>query len=368
MPQPDVIIIGGGVIGCATAYFLERHYGLGVVLTERGEVGGGASSAAAGVLAVASSRASHGVLFELRRRSAAMFAELVEELQQYSSIDPEYVTSGLLQLAFGPREAASLAALVEKRRTQGFQVDLLDPAAVRRLAPRVGPQVSAGAAFAQDHAINPERFTAALAQAARRCSVRVLSRTEVTAFETGHNRVLRVRAGEQWLSPAKVVIAAGVDSPEVCRLLGVRVPVRPMRGEMLSLRPRFSLPHFTVSWGESYLVPRRSGELVVGSTSEYTGRLEVTCDGVQTLLRRALRVMPDLAEATLLRTWAGLRPCSTIRRPIISPLPRFDNVVLATGHHRAGILLAPITARLVGELITSQPTTVSLTPFGYRPR
>jgi glycine oxidase len=119
--------------------------------------------------------------------------------------------------------------------------------------------------------------------------------------------------------------------------------------------------------GDGYLVPRRDGEVLVGSTTAFVGfDKSVTAEGLRTLLARAAEMVPRVREATVLRSWAGLRPCSTIRRPIIARLPGLDNVVLATGHHRNGILLAPITAKLVAEMIAGAPPCVPLAPFRYR--
>jgi glycine oxidase len=137
---------------------------------------------------------------------------------------------------------------------------------------------------------------------------------------------------------------------------------------MAAVRPRAPLA-LTLSWGDGYLVPRRDGEVLIGSTSA-RGATEkvVTASAAAVLLGRAVRMVPALADAALVRTWAGLRPLSTLRRPIIAPLRGFTNVTLACGHHRSGILLAPITAQLVAELLLRDATSIPLQPFCYRPR
>ncbi len=367
MRQPDVLILGGGVIGCAVAYHLTRLSSLRVVLVERAGIGAGAANAAAGVLAVGSSRA-RGVLFDLRRRSAAMFPDLVAALHAETGMDARYVQRGLVELAFTTREAEALRRLCHRRRAQGFGAEWLDAGATRELEPDVSAQIVAGACFADDHTIDSERFTAALAAAARRRGAAVQLGTPVTAVETGRQRVLRVRAGAEWFSPGVVVLAAGAWSVEIARMLRLRLPLRPARGEMLALRPRSPLPLRTVAWGDGYLVPRPDGELLVGGTHEETDEAMPTARGAGILLRRALRMMPTLADATVSRSWAGVRPCPTIRRPLIGPARGFDNLLLATGHHRNGILLAPITGLLIAELLTERATSVALQPFGYRPR
>ncbi|HVN84939.1 MAG TPA: glycine oxidase ThiO [Candidatus Binatia bacterium] len=367
MRQPDVLIIGGGVIGCAVAYYLTRQSSLRVLVLERATLGSGASNAAAGVLAVASSRAPRGVLFELRRRSAAMFPDLAAALRSESDIDPEYVQRGLLEIAFTAHELQQLHDLADRRRAQGFHVEVLDAAAARQLEPTVSSHVIGGALF-DDHTINNERLTRAFAVAAQRKGAELRVGVAATGVETASQRILRVRGSDgAWVSPGVVVLAAGTWSPEFAALLRVRVPIRPARGEMLAVRPH-AIPTHTLAWGDGYLVPRSNGELFVGSTTEYADTAIVTERAVETLLGRAVRMMPAVADARIERTWAGLRPCPTIRRPIIGPVRGYDNFILAAGHHRNGILLAPITGQLVAELITEYATSVPLHPFGYRPR
>jgi glycine oxidase len=165
--SPDVIIIGGGVIGCAIARQLALHGAGRVVVVERGQPGGEASGAAAGVLAVASSRAPRGVLFELKRASAALFPALAAELREETGIDVEYSSAGLLDLAFTSRDAEQLDSLAARRREQGFAVELLDAERVRARHPEVNPAVRRGAWFADDRAINSTRLVEALQASAR---------------------------------------------------------------------------------------------------------------------------------------------------------------------------------------------------------
>ena len=366
--SPDVVIAGGGVVGCAIAHALAQA-GVGrVVVAERAMPGNEASGAAAGLLAVASSKAPRGVLFELRRASAAMFPHLVETLRSETGIDVEYSSHGVLDLAFTVRDAAKLERLVARRREQGFSAELLDPQQTLAHEPAINPTIRSAAHFPDDRSINNVRLVEALYGAARARGVEFRLGAELNGVEHAKGRVLSVRIGGEWVPTGQLIIAAGVWSREVGSLLRVKVPVRPDRGEMLALRPSSPLRRI-VSWNDGYLVPRADGEVLVGSTS--TRGVEekvVTASSMALLLRRAARMVPDLADATLLRTWAGLRPLSTLRRPIIGPLRGFENVILASGHHRSGILLAPVTAQLVTELLVQGATSIPLQPFCYRPR
>ena len=365
---PDFAIIGGGIIGCAAARALAIGGAGRVLVIERGEPGAEASSAAAGVLAVASSRAPRGVLFDLKRASAALFPALAERLREETGIDVEYSTAGLLDLAFTSRDAEQLDRLVARRREQRFAIELLDADAVRARHAEVNPAVRRGAWFADDRAVNNGRLVAALYASARARGVEFRVGSPVTRIDTQAGRVLAVEAGGDRIVPGQLIVAAGAWSAEVGALLGVKIPVRSDRGEMIAVRPRAPLG-LTLSWRDGYLVPRRDGEVLIGSTST-RGATEkcVTARGAAVLLDRAVRMMPALADATVVRTWAGLRPLSALRRPIIGSLRGFANVTLACGHHRSGILLAPITAQLVAELLLKGATSMSLQPFCYRPR
>jgi len=335
---------------------------------ERREPGAEASRAAAGVLAVAKTRAPGGALFALRRTGADLFPGLVEELRETTGIDVGYRRRGLLSVAFGEREVEQLAGLVRRRREQGFRAELLRRDALPEFEPRLSPNADAGAWFGGDATVDNGRLVEALYAAARRNGVEFHCGTEVRAIETAGRRVTAIDAGGKRLAPGEVVVAAGAWSREVGALLRVKVPVRPDRGEMIAVRlpGRVRRPLF---WGESCIVPRAEGELLIGSTSARgVAEKTVTVRGLTALLGGATRILPALTDAVLLRAWAGLRPCPTIRRPIIGRLRGYDNVILATGHHRSGILLAPITAKLVAELILRRPPSVPLEPFAYRPR
>jgi glycine oxidase len=297
-----------------------------------------------------------------------MFPPLVEQLRSETGIDAEYSSHGVLDLAFTGRDAVKLERLVARRGEQGFSAELLDPQQALSHEPAVNAAIRSAAHFPDDRSINNVRFVEALHAAARSRGVEFRLGSELDGVEHANGRLLSVRIGGERVPAGHLIIAAGVWSRQVASLLRVKVPVRPDRGEMLALRPSSPLRRI-VSWNDGYLVPRPDGEVLVGSTSARgVEEKVVTASSMDLLLRRAVRMVPDLADATLLRTWAGLRPLSTLRRPIIGPLRGFENVTLASGHHRSGILLAPITAKLVAELLVQGATSIPLQPFCYRPK
>jgi glycine oxidase len=362
----DVAIIGAGVIGACIAETLARCSRLRIALLERGTPGCEASNAAAGVLSVASTQARRGVLLELRRLSAGMFPDLVDRLQAETGIDLGYRRDGLISLAFSEAEAVALRELLQHRSMQGLRCEMLTPAEVLRLEPAVNSGVHAAALFPDDCAINNERLVCALVVAAQRRGVALYEHTAVRSVVRRAGAV-QLELGSDSLEAAIVVVAAGAWSPHLLAPCGVKVPVRPARGEMLAVRPAGWQLRHAVTSGDGYLVPRDGGEVLIGSTTTFDGfEKHVTADGLASLRARASLMIPRIGAAAELRSWAGLRPCSTIRRPIIAPLPGMENVLLATGHHRNGILLAPITAQLVTELVTGGPPTVFMRPFSYR--
>jgi glycine oxidase len=362
----DVAIIGAGVIGACTAETLARASRLRIVLLERGTPGCEASNAAAGVLAVASGQARRGVLLELRRLSAAMFPALVDRLEQESGMDLGYRRDGLISLAFSEAEATALQALVLHRREQGLRCELLSPPDAIRIEPVVNPVLHAAALFPDDRAIHSEHFVRALIGAAGRRGVELRERTNVRSVVPSQ-RAVKLELDDGRIEAGVVIVAAGAWSRQLLASSGIKVPVRPARGEMLAVRPAAWRLRHTLVAGDGYLVPRNGGEVLIGSTTVFDGfDKHVTAAGLATLRARAAAMVPRIREAAELRSWAGLRPCSTIRRPIIAPLPGSENVILATGHHRNGILLAPITAQLVAELVTGATPTVFMRPFSYR--
>ncbi len=366
MRSADVAIVGAGVIGACIAETLSRSTQLRIVLLERGTPGCEASNAAAGVLAVASGQARQGVLLELRRLSAGMFPDLVGCLQEDTGIDVGYRCDGLISLAFSEADATALDELVRHRAGQGLRCEMLAPTDLLRLEPAVNPEVYAAALFPDDRAINNELFVRALIVAAQRRGVELREQTIVRSMVCSGGAV-RLELHEDALEAAVVIVAAGAWSGQVLAPCGVKVPVRPARGEMMAVRPVTWRVQHTLAAGEGYLVPRTGGEVLIGSTTAFDGfDKRVTADGLATLRARAAMVVPRIGEAAELRSWAGLRPCSTIRRPIIARLPGMENVILATGHHRNGILLAPITAQLVAELVTGAVPSAPMRPFSYR--
>src|SRR5215470_11858045 len=359
----DVVVIGGGVIGSAIAWNLaaqQQH----TILVEKNQPGKEASSAAAGILAVASGRSKRGPMYQLKSASQKLYPALVQELEERTGIDIEYQRVGVLDLIRNNVDEKKYRQLYDLRREQGYAAAWLSAEEVRRLEPELTTDIRGAVHFSGDHHLNNERLAEAWAKAAAQRGATVQTNATVNEARVANGKVTAVRIGEEWVNTNTVVIAAGSWSQEVGAVFGLAIPTQPAKGQMLTVR--FSQVRHVISWSDHYLVPRKNGEVVIGSTVEFVGHnKEVTLETVQSLIDRSVELVPTIRTAPLNRFWAGLRPYSPTRRPILDRAPGLENVILATGHHRNGIVLAPITGQLICELITTGKTSMSLEPFAF---
>ncbi len=358
----NVVIVGGGVIGCATAYHLTKA-GASVTLLERGEVAGQASGAAAGMLIPPAEAAGPGPFRYLCLASLALYPALIEELQAETGIDVQYTASGILLVAQSEGSAAALRALGRYASPDRPRFEWVDGEALRRLEPALSPRIPGAAYSPGDRHVNPGLLTQALARAAERRGAVLRRETAIAGFLRKDGRVLGVRSNGETLPADHIVLAAGPWTGRLAGKLGLRLPTPPMRGQMLAYRTT-AVRH--ILWGEDgYLVPKVGGFLFAGATVEDAGfRPRTTRRGLAGLRRMAAAMVPALRYGEVASAWAGLRPGSPDGLPIIGRLPGYDNVFVATGHFRNGILLAPVTGRLMAQLVLEGRTEMPLDAFG----
>jgi len=346
---PDVLVVGAGVIGAAVAYEAAKG-GRSVLLVDRGAPGGEASSAAAGVLAVGSGRAEDEPHLALRRASLARFPALAAALADETGIDVALDEAGVLELCASEDEEAEVTARAARRRAAGFRVERRTAAEVRDLEPHVHPGVRAAFHWRDDARVDPVRLVDALVAGAKRHGAEVWAGHAVCAAERAGDRIARVCAGVHWVTPGTVVLAAGAWAARVARL-APDVGVEPARGQMLALRPAAPLFRHTLHAADGYVVPCRNGEVLAGATVERVGFAKaVTPSGVQEILGRVAAISPAALEAPIARMWSGLRPYAA-GGPIVRRAAGTANLILACGHYRSGILLAPETAVAVVALL-----------------
>jgi glycine oxidase len=362
----DVAIVGAGIIGMSIAWRLARE-GLDVAVFDRGGAGQGATYAATGMLAAAAELEPGGEeLLSLCLESQKLWPAFRDELEAESGIAIDYRDEGTLVVALGREEVERLRFRHDLQKAAGLQTQWLNGLAARELEPGLRPNVGAGISCPQDHQVDPRLVTAALVQALRRHDVRLVEHCgEVAPFDEGGS-IAGVRRGDDICRAPVVIAATGAWSGSGAMLAdGARIPVRPLKGQALSLRSPQGPGIAHVVWtNEIHLAPKADGRLVVGATVEEAGFDEaVTAGGVYALLEAARRVLPSIEEMRVEAIWSGFRPTSDDDAPIIGPAGR-GGLVLATGHHRNGVLLAPVTARAIAELVLRGALPESSSAFG----
>jgi glycine oxidase len=352
----DVVVVGGGVIGLSCAWRAAQR-GARVAVLERGEPGSGATRVAAGMLApVGELTFGEPELLELTLAAARLYPQFVAELEAVSGEETGYQQLGALHVALDRDEAAQLRRVHELQRSLELEAEWLPPRRCRELEPGLTPSFHGGVFAASEAAIDPRALSRALVAALGAASAEVRGGIEVVAglFEGDRLTGVRTADGEE-LRAETVVLATGAWSGATEWLPEhARPRVRPVKGQVLELRRRDNEPptrHILAS-ERVYLVPRPDGRLIVGATVEEMGfDTAVTAGGVHELLREAYRLLPDVAEMELLDAIAGLRPGTPNNLPLVGP-GAIEGLVLATGHFRNGILLAPLAAQAMADLLT----------------
>jgi glycine oxidase len=362
-----VAVIGGGVIGLAVAWRAAQR-GHSVCVLERGELGDGTSRVAAGMLApVTEADAGELALLELGLRSARSWPAFADELAAASGADPGLRHCGALVVARDRDEAAALERELALRLDLGLAVERVLPSAARRLEPALAPTLRLALAVPGDHAADPRSLVLALTEAARRAGAHLRTGATVQAIRTDHGRVTGVELASGELVPAShVVVAAGAWGGAIAGLPeAARIPLRPVKGQILRLRDPQGpgLLERIVRFEGGYLVPRGDGRYVLGATMEERGfDTTVTAGGLYELLRDAGELVPGVHELVVEETAAGLRPATPDNAPVLGAGDHVEGLVWATGHHRNGILLAPVTAEIVVACIDGAATPPTFAP------
>jgi glycine oxidase len=370
----DVVVLGGGVIGLSVAW-RARERGMSVTVLERDTLGAGTSHVAAGMLApvaeVEFGQAGRRVL-ELGLRSAEMWPAFAADVQDASGAPVGLMRTGTLLLARDDDEARELERQIAFRESLGLHAERLRPSEAREREPALAPTVRLALEAPDDHSVDPRLLLAALRAACESGGVELREHCRVLNIESdaAATRVTGVRfvseepadaagAGEQVLPAGQVVVAAGAWVEQIGGLpADARVPVRPVKGQLLRLRDPAGpgLLGRVVRFEGGYLVPRADGRYVLGATMEERGfDLHPTVGGIYELLRDAHELVPGVSELEIEELCVGLRPGTPDNAPAIGP-GSLEGLMWAAGHHRNGILLAPLTAELVaGALAGSEP-------------
>lgn len=353
----DAVVVGGGVIGCAAAYYLSRS-GIRPLVLERAALAAQASGANAGM--VSASSGVPGETLTHSRKSVELLARDAEELGR----PVEFVRRGRLSLALTPDQWPDVQAFAAARARAGVDVRLLSGDEARALDPALGPAVLGAAYTPEDGHVNPFLLTHAYAAAARDRGAAVRQGVEVLRIEVRGDRVIGVSASTGRIATPLVVLAAGAWSAGLLAPLGIAIPVRPGRGQMLVTA---AIPPLTARVLRSPAVGLRQdvrGHVIIGSTVEYVGfDLAVTPHVLARFCRLAAMIAPALRRVPVVRAWAGLRPMTPDALAVIDTVPGLPGLIIATGHSRTGVTYAPVTGWLVAQLATRGTTDLPLTPF-----
>ncbi|MFI0904929.1 glycine oxidase ThiO [Streptomyces sioyaensis] len=371
--RPDVLVLGGGIIGLVTAW---RAAGRGLTVTVADPApGGGAARVAAGMLAAVSElHYGEQTLLGLNLASARRYPEFTRELEEAGGQRIGYRRCGTLAVALDADDRAHLRELHALQIRSGLDSQWLTGRECRRLEPMLAPGVRGGLRVDGDHQVDPRRLASALLVACERAGV-VFRRSRAARLTVAGGRATGAELADGTrLSAGQVVLAAGSESGRLAGVPdGVLPPVRPVKGQVLRLRlpevpagsPAFlsRTVRAVVRGGPLYLVPRASGELVVGATSEELGwDTTVTAGGVYELLRDAHELVPGITELPLVETCAGLRPGSPDNAPLLGPT-ELPGLQLACGHFRNGVLLTPVTGDAMAESLATGSLPEVARPF-----
>jgi len=370
MAHCDVLIVGGGVVGLSLAWRLAQR-GRQVAVLDAGAAGQ-ASRAAAGMLAPLAEAHAPGPSVQFGLESLALYPVFCQELRDASGLEIAAVGPGMLRVAQTPHEAETLHQALEWQQTLGLPLAWLDGAKALRREPALSSQIVGAVYSPREQHVTPRLLLEALRRACRCAGVAFYAAFHMDKFRTDGVRVTGAVLPSVTLECSQMVVAAGAWSGQFGGDLAPPLPVTPLRGQALTLDAGLPLPFSHTIYGtQGYLVPRTEGQIVVGATEEQTGfDAATTTGGMDGLRAMASRLVPSTANLALQEHWAGLRPVTPDGLPLLGRAANWDNVFLAAGHGRNGILLTPLTALLMTELLlnnTPPPAGLSPTRFETTP-
>jgi glycine oxidase len=362
----DVVIIGGGVIGLTIARALAQRGVREVLLIERGSLGAEASWAAGGILAPQVEVDHQDDFFGLACASRDLYPEFAEALKEETGVDVELERSGTLSLGFTAADEAELRHRFEWQSREGLDVDWLSADEARKVEPAINPQVRCALHFPKDIQVDNRRLISALVRANEELGTQLITGLQVRAVWIKDRKTLGVETSQGFVSAPLVVVAAGAWASLISSS-GANLPtigVEPVRGQMLCFSAHPPIVRHVIYSSRGYLVPRRDGRVLAGSTAEHVGfDKRVTEEGLAAIKSMAIEIAPGVAGLPVISSWAGFRPRALDGLPVLGPTTQFEGLVYATGHYRNGILLAPVTGQVIADAIVDGVWPESLKAF-----
>jgi glycine oxidase len=363
MKPADVVVVGGGVIGLSIAYCLSRE-GVSPTVLDRSGLGQAASWAGAGMIPPHVERLKVNPTIELRSWSAILYPEWSRALLEETGVDNGYRRTGGVDVASTPGEVDELKSSAGRWRHEKIVYERLEAGDFARVEPALNPDLLLAYYLPDRAQIRNPRHIKALVKALRGRGVDLREGSAVLGFESRSGRVTAVRTEAGSIPCGLAIVAAGAWSSGLLAKLGVRVETPPLKGQIVLIRGDRPLLRRIVEHGKNYLVPRDDGRILIGATEEEAGfDTRTTPEALRDLLAEAHRLCPGLANAEVERSWAGLRPGSVDSKPYLGLAPGFSNLIVATGHKRAGLQLAPASAEVIADLALGRPPRVDLAPY-----
>lgn len=380
MKSADVVIIGGGVIGMASAYYLARE-GVDVVLVERNEVASGSSGANQGNMSL--HNRLPGLILDLNLNSLSMFQSLSEEL----GYDIEYRNTSGLSLVYKEQQLSYLGERIAAQRGAGLDVNFVDREELKRMLPYVASDLPGAISCKQSSRINSLKVVFGYARGARRLGAKVMIHTEAQSIRLHRDHVACVMTNREEIKTKFVVIAAGAWSPIIGETVGLNIPIRPTKGHLIVTEPidfgRLPLIGEIANSNRSdalndyshlqrkfkvrfVLSPTPSGNLIIGRSEESSGyNTSFSHQAAKAIIQRAIRFFPFLCNINCIRVFTGLRPATPDSFPIVDRLVHPEGIILATGHGDKGVNLAPITGMIISDLIIKGGTETPIYPLRF---
>lgn len=352
--SPDIVVIGGGIIGVSIAYELSKR-SLDVLVLERNLLASCATYASAGMLAPASDSLCAGPVVNLGFESFAMWPHFLQEVESASGFSMDCRRQGILRVAGTEDEEHLLKQQSAWASERGLDLPWLNPKEAIGLEPELCPKIRGATFSAAEDNVTPTLVVEALRRAAAENGAEFRENTPVSTLSQRKGQVSGVITPKEEIFADKVVLSVGAWGCEVGTWLGMDVPVRPVRGEIAILNELSEPLRHTVMRGNScYAVPKSDGSTLIGTTRKHGCGYsqKTTVAGMASFFGSVTELLPSVGKASVNHTRAGLRPWCGDDLPVIGPAPETDNVIFATGHYASGILLAPITARIVADVIT----------------
>jgi len=359
-----VAIIGGGIIGCLTAWRLKQQ-GMQPVIIERGQLGRESSWAGAGILCPIQPWLYPEDFTHLVDASLAMYPELQQELTTLTGISPEWLQSGLMVPFFPDDEVNHRQAALDWSQRFNWQVRELDAEQARHHEPLLAADTTGALVWPEVAQIRNPRLLAAVHAVLQKEQVEIIEQAEVSGLIDVSGRVAGVELSDgRKIHADAVLLAAGSWSGGLAESIGISLPVKPVKGQIVLLQSEPGAMRHIIKHDRAYFVPRSDGRILVGASMEMVGfKSGNTVAEVQTMLNALTRLLPELGQSSIEKQWMGFRPGSADGLPFIGPVHERPGLWVATGHYRNGVALAPITAHIISHWMGGEPPEMDMSCF-----